>query len=174
MQLWSVNYKPPLNWTNTGIYQCIEHFGNQKTCIESKIGWFLKESFSYPGPFNDFDWEIFWSLKYIHAQKKNCKHTAMCLLSFADNKTFKSLHLTQKNTELQFNTDFEFSELFLCEPHNNTSTGSFTVRFENCWSTLQSYQRVQIYEWSITDNARGSIQWFQLQPRKYIKDLMYL
>ena len=114
MQLWSVNYKPPLNWTNTGNYQCIEHFGNQKTCIESKIGWFLKESFSYPGPFNDFDWEIFWSLKYIHAQKKNCKHTAMCLLSFADNKTFKSLHLTQKNTELQFNTDFEFSELFLC------------------------------------------------------------
>ena len=38
----------------------------------------------------------------------------------------------------------------------------------------QSYQRVQIYEWLIIDNARGSIQWFQLQPRKYIKDLMYL
>ena len=71
----------------------------------SKIGWFLKESFSYPGLFNDFDWEIFWSLKYTHAQKKNYKHIAMCLLSLADDKNFKSLHLKQKNTKLQFNTD---------------------------------------------------------------------
>ena len=38
----------------------------------------------------------------------------------------------------------------------------------------QSYQRVQITEWSITENARGSVQWFQHQLRKYIKDLMYL
>ena len=38
----------------------------------------------------------------------------------------------------------------------------------------QSYQRVQITEWSITETARGSVQWFQHQLRKYIKDLMHL
>ena len=34
----------------------------------------------------------------------------------------------------------------------------------------QSYQRVQIYGWSIIDSTKGSVQWFQLQLRKYIKD----
>ena len=38
----------------------------------------------------------------------------------------------------------------------------------------QSYQGGQIYEWSITGNARGNVQWFQLQLLKYITDLMYL
>ena len=44
MQLWSVNYKPPSDCSNTGIYQCIEHFGDQKSCIENKIDWFLKDN----------------------------------------------------------------------------------------------------------------------------------
>ena len=106
MQLWSVNYKPPSDCTNNGIYQCIEHIANQKTCTESKTGWFLKESFSYSGLFNDFDWGNILVLKIQTCSKKNCKHIAICLLSFADDKNFKSLLLTQKNMELQFNPDY--------------------------------------------------------------------
>ena len=71
----------------------------------SKIGWFLKESFSYPGLFNDFDWGNILVFEIHTCSKKNCKDIAMCFLSFADDKNFKSLRLTQKNTELQFNTD---------------------------------------------------------------------
>ena len=47
--------------------------------------------------------------------KKNCKHIAICLLSFKDDKNFKSLLLTQKNTELQFSPDYceNFKKFFL-------------------------------------------------------------
>ena len=44
--------------------------------------------------------------------EKNCKHIAIWLLSFADDKNFKSLLLTQKNTELQFKTDYTFCIVF--------------------------------------------------------------
>ena len=70
MQLWSVNYNPPSDCPNTGIYQCIEDFGNKKTCTKSKNGWFLKESFSHSGFFNNFDWGNILALKYTHAQKE--------------------------------------------------------------------------------------------------------
>ena len=57
---------------------------------------------------------------------------------------------------------FKFLELFLCEQYH-TITLFFADRFKN-------YEIVQIYEWSITENARQRVQCFQLQLCKHTKN----
>ena len=45
--------------------------------MESTIGWFLKESFSYSELFNNFDCGNILALKYTHAQKKKKKNASI-------------------------------------------------------------------------------------------------